>query len=111
MKEIYQHIEKIKELCDFNSVKSPSAFGSIVDDNLSQESDLDFVVEINDEDPLSYSDKYFNLKFSLERIFNRKIDLLKFKALKNKLLKQKLTRRNFKSMDNDVRTWLFDIDQ
>lgn len=82
MKEINKHIDQIKKLCDTNKVKSLFAFGSVVSDNLRPESDIDFVVDIDDEDPLSYSDKYFDLKFNLEKIFNRKIDLLELKAIK-----------------------------
>ncbi len=88
MKEINKHIDQIKKLCDTNKVKSLFAFGSVVSDNLRPESDIDFVVDIDDEDPLSYSDKYFDLKFNLEKIFNRKIDLLELKAIKNKFLIQ-----------------------
>jgi predicted nucleotidyltransferase len=82
MKEINQHIDQIKKLCDTNKVKSLFVFGSIVKDKLRPESDIDFVVDIDDQDPLSYSDKYFDLKFNLEKIFKRRIDLLELKAIK-----------------------------
>lgn len=90
MKEINEHIDEIKELCDSNKVKSLFAFGSVIEDKLTSESDIDFLVDIDDQDPLSYSDKYFDLKFSLEKIFNRKIDLLELKALRNRFLKQEI---------------------
>ncbi|WP_286761227.1 nucleotidyltransferase domain-containing protein [Salegentibacter sp. UBA1130] len=82
MKEINQHIDQIKKLCNTNKVKSLFVFGSIVKDKLRPESDIDFVVDIDDQDPLSYSDKYFDLKFNLEKIFKRRIDLLELKAIK-----------------------------
>jgi len=90
MKEINQHIDQIKKLCVTNKVKSLFVFGSIVKDKLRPESDIDFVVDIDDHDPLSYSDKYFDLKFNLEKIFKRRIDLLELKAIKNKFLKQEI---------------------
>ena len=90
MKEINQHIDQIKKLCDTNKVKSLFAFDSVVKDKLRPESDIDFVVDIDDQDPLSYSDKYFDLKFNLEKIFKRRIDLLELKAIKNKFLKQEI---------------------
>lgn len=90
MKEINQHIDQIKKLCDTNKVKSLFVFGSVVKDKLRPESDIDFVVDIDDQDPLSYSDKYFDLKFNLEKIFKRRIDLLELKAIKNKFLKQEI---------------------
>jgi predicted nucleotidyltransferase len=82
MKEINQHIDQIKKLCNTNKVKSLFVFGSIVKDKLRPESDIDFVVDIDDQDPLSYSDKYFDLKFNLEKIFKRRIDSLELKAIK-----------------------------
>lgn len=90
MKEINKHIEQIKKLCDANKVKALFAFGSVLKDKLRADSDIDFLVDIDDKDPISYSDKYFDLKFNLEKIFNRKIDLLESKALKNRFLKQKI---------------------
>lgn len=88
--EINKHIDQIKKLCDSNKVKSLFAFGSVIRNKLTPNSDLDFVVEIDDKDPLSYADKYFDLKFNLEKIFNRKIDLLEQKAIKNRFLKQEI---------------------
>lgn len=90
MKEINKHIDQIKRLCISNKVKSLFAFGSVIKDKLTPNSDIDFVVDIDDNDPLSYSDKYFDLKFNLEKIFNRKIDLLERKAIKNRFLKQEI---------------------
>lgn len=90
MKEINKNIEQIKKLCDSNKVKSLFAFGSVIKNKLTPESDIDFIVDIDDQDPLSYSDKYFDLKFNLEKIFDRKIDLLELKSLKNRFLKQEI---------------------
>ena len=100
MKEVNEHIHQIKELCDLNSVKSLFAFGSVVKNKLTPESDIDLVVDIDDTDPLSYSDKYFNLKFSLEKLFNRKIDLLEFNSIKNKFLKQEINQTKFQIYGN-----------
>lgn len=90
MKEINKHIDQIKKLCDSNKVKSLFVFGSVIKDKLKPNSDIDFVVDIDDKDPLSYSDKYFDLKFNLEKIFNRKIDLLEQRAIKNRFLRQEI---------------------
>ncbi len=87
MKEIKQHIEEIKQACIVNKVKSLFAFGSVIQDNLKPDSDIDLLVEIDDSDPISYSDCYFNFKFALEKLFKRQIDLLERKALKNPILK------------------------
>ncbi|MEH6406278.1 MAG: nucleotidyltransferase domain-containing protein [Leeuwenhoekiella sp.] len=90
MEEINKHINQIKSLCASNKVKSLFAFGSVTKNLLRPDSDIDFIVDIDDQNPLSYSDKYFDLKFNLEKIFNRKIDLLESKAIKNRFLKQEI---------------------
>ena len=90
MQEVNKHIVQIKKLCASNKVKSLFVFGSIIKNRLTTDSDIDLVVDIDEDDPLNYSDKYFDLKFNLEKIFNRKIDLLELKAIKNRFLKQKI---------------------
>ena len=84
------HIKEIKEICKKNDVKSLFAFGSIVKNNLSYQSDIDLVVEIDNQDPITYSDYYFNIKFALEQLLQRPIDLLEQKAINNPLLKSQI---------------------
>ena len=59
------------------------AFGSILTDNFSSESDVDLIVDFQDQNVLNYGDNYYNLKFSLEDILNRSVDLLEEKAIQN----------------------------
>ena len=92
MKVIQQHIDQIKRLCELNKVKALFVFGSVITDKFRSDSDIDFVVEIDDNDPVSYTDKYFALKFKLEEIFRRQIDLLEQKAIKNRFLRQEIDR-------------------
>ena len=90
MKEIKKHIEEIKRICDSNKVKSLFVFGSAAINKLKLESDIDLLVEINETDPIKYSDCYFALKFALEKIFKRQIDLLEKHALKNPFFKERI---------------------
>jgi uncharacterized protein len=48
------------------------------------------IVDFTDVDLYNYADNYFELKDSLERIFNREVDLLEEKAIKNPYLKQSI---------------------
>jgi len=66
------------------------AFGSVIDDNLKPDSDIDLYVDIDENDPLKYSDYYFNVKFELEQIFNRDVDLLEKKGIRNPYLKNQI---------------------
>ncbi len=90
MKELKDHIEQIKLLCNAYQVRSLFAFGSVVSNKLKTESDIDLVVNIDSKDPINYTDNYFALKFQLEGILDRKIDLLEEKAIKNPFLKKQI---------------------
>ncbi|MEQ9440688.1 MAG: nucleotidyltransferase domain-containing protein [Cyclobacteriaceae bacterium] len=92
MNLLERNIKQINELCQLNSVKALYAFGSITSRNFTDDSDVDLVVDIGDPDPISYSDKYFNLKFSLEDTLGRTVDLLESKAIKNPYLKDEIDR-------------------
>lgn len=90
MKEITAHLDQIKKICLTNKVRSLFAFGSITTDKFRPDSDIDLVVDINENDPISYSDSYFNLKFQLEQLLKRQIDLLEQKAIRNPYLKEQI---------------------
>jgi predicted nucleotidyltransferase len=90
MNLISSHIETIKKLCDVYHVKSLFAFGSVTRNELNSSSDIDFLVDIDNDDPISYSDDYFGLKFQLEQLLKRPIDLLEQKALRNEYLKRNI---------------------
>ncbi len=90
MKLINLNIDSIKRLCNKYHVKSLFAFGSITRDELKPTSDIDLLVDIDSIDHLAYSDDYFALKFQLEQLLKRHIDLLELRAIKNQYLKQNI---------------------
>ncbi len=81
-----QNTDKIKALCERYHVRTLFAFGSAAEDNLKPSSDVDMVVDIDNNDPILYTDDYFGLKFQLEQLFKRQVDLLEKRALKNQYL-------------------------
>jgi hypothetical protein len=84
------HIPQIKKLCEQHRVDKLYAFGSVLTDRFSKDSDVDLVVDIKDNDPLSYSELYFDLKFKLEDLFNRRVDLLEERAIRNPYFRKRL---------------------
>ncbi len=58
-------------------------FGSVLTENFNSDSDIDFLVEFFPVNSKEYADNYYDLKFSLEHVLNRKIDLLEEIAIKN----------------------------
>jgi predicted nucleotidyltransferase len=83
-------LKLIQELCILNKVKSLFAFGSVTRDDFNESSDIDFVVDFDEVDPYKYTDLYFSLKYKLEEVLKRQVDLLEERALKNKIFKQQL---------------------
>ena len=78
-------LSKLKELKpalyrDY-AVKEIGLFGSFSDDTFSENSDIDILVEL--ERPIGW--KFFSLELYLERVFNRKIDLVTKNALKEQI--------------------------
>lgn len=82
---IEQHRDQLAVACEKHRVSELYAFGSVLTDQFEPNSDIDFIVSIQSEDPIEYAEHYFELKFALEQIFNRQIDLLEQKAIRNKL--------------------------
>ncbi len=80
-------------LCKKHKVKSISLFGSAARNSMKEGSDIDFLVEFSENiDVLDYADNYFSLLEGLEDIFERRIDLVSVKSLKNPILKEEINR-------------------
>jgi len=93
MELISQHKHQLYKVCRQSQVEELYVFGSILTDTFNKNSDIDMLVSITSSDPIEYAEHYFYLKFELERIFNRKIDLVEEKAIKNELFKAELNNK------------------
>jgi predicted nucleotidyltransferase len=80
----------VAEFCRQNRVKSLYVFGSVLTDRFNEKSDIDLVVDIDAFDPLIYADSYFNLKFALQDLLKRPIDLLEMKAIRNPFMRERI---------------------
>jgi predicted nucleotidyltransferase len=90
MNIIDQNIDKIRELCTKHKVARLFVFGSVLSDRFKKSSDIDFIVDFRDIDVYYYADNYFDLKYSLEDILKRNVDLLEDKAINNPYLRQSI---------------------
>jgi len=80
---LIENIDKLNALCITHNVKDLYAFGSVCTDNFKDTSDIDFLVNFKDMDYGDYADSYFELAENLEELFNRPVDLVTEKSLKN----------------------------
>jgi predicted nucleotidyltransferase len=73
------------------SVREIGLFGSFSNGTFSEESDIDLLVEL--EKPIGW--KFFSLELFLEKIFNRKVDLVTKSALKEPIKNTILNQVNY----------------
>jgi predicted nucleotidyltransferase len=85
----------LKNLCQQNKVKTLYVFGSVLTDNFNDNSDIDLVVDIDSNDPFEYADNYFNLKFAIQDLLKRPIDLPENKAIKNPIIRSNIDSSKF----------------
>ncbi len=90
MELINKNLDQIHDLCIKHKVGKLYVFGSILSEAFKDDSDIDLIVDFGQIDLINYADNYFDLKFSLEALFNREIDLLEDKAVRNPYLRKSL---------------------
>lgn len=90
MKLIQKHIKEVELLCKKYLVSEMYVFGSVLKNDFSSNSDIDFLVKFSNVDPLDYFDNYMELKESLEKVFLRAIDLIEVQTIKNPILKSSI---------------------
>ncbi len=88
MREIEEHIIDINKLCSTYKVKQLYAFGSVLTEKFNKDSDIDLIVDFEPIDIAQYADNYYDFKFSLEEVFQKPVDLLEEKAIKNPYFRQ-----------------------
>ncbi len=84
------YISGIASLCKKHKVKKLFAFGSVLSDRFTENSDIDLVVDFESIPAEDYADNYFSLKDALSALFHREIDLLEDKAIRNPILRRNI---------------------
>jgi uncharacterized protein len=90
MNIVEQNIDVIHDLCTKHKVSRLFVFGSILKNKLRKNSDIDLIVDFEEINVYDYADNYFDLKYSLENLFKRNVDLLENKAISNPYLRQSI---------------------
>ena len=82
-----QYYTGIIALCKMYKVKRLFAFGSVLTNRFTDKSDIDLVVDFDKEKVDDYFSNFFDLKYALEKLLGRKVDLLEEQAIRNPYLK------------------------
>ncbi len=78
-------------LCKTHNVKNLYAFGSSVTDHFDEESsDIDLLIEIDNDDPIERGENLMSIWDHFEHFFQRKVDLLTTSSIKNPVLKKSI---------------------
>jgi len=91
MIDLEQYKPNINKTCNALPIKRLSLFGSILNDNFSDQSDIDVLVSIDDREDLDRFEIYFQLKENLENIFERTVDLVIEKKFNNPLFQKSVS--------------------
>jgi predicted nucleotidyltransferase len=90
------YLPNVIELFKKHKVKNAYVFGSVLTTKFNQESDLDFIVNLQDGlEPVDAGGHLWDLEFELENLLHRKIDLLTERSLKNPYFIKELNETKF----------------
>jgi predicted nucleotidyltransferase len=91
--EIDQQQAKLAKLCRRYRVRQLQLFGSAVTGAfVPATSDLDFIAEFADTHADDYADRYLDFAEALEALFNRHVDVLTKRAIRNKYFRAEVER-------------------
>ncbi len=85
MIDFKEYQNEINQICQKHHVKRLTVFGSALSDQFDESSDIDFLLEL--ETAEGGIKRYMNIKFELENLFIRPVDLVMPKAITNRRLK------------------------
>lgn len=81
---------ELKTVCEAHHVAMLYAFGSVLTKRFKHESDVDLVVVFEDIGLKGYASNAFQLKWALEKLFERPVDLLENQAIRNPFLREEI---------------------
>ncbi len=85
---ISRNPKDFQDLCREHNVQSLYAFGSSVNGHFNDSSsDIDLLIEIENNDPIQSGEQLMSIWDKLERFFQKKVDLLTSRSIKNPILK------------------------
>lgn len=80
---IENHRQELHRLCEKYDIKTMYLFGSATTVDFNDSSDVDILISFKEIPFNKYTDNYFELHEKLEKLFDRKVDLLTERSLFN----------------------------
>ncbi len=82
--------DSLPPLCEKYHVERLYAFGSVLTDRFGPDSDVDLIAAFDDEAVEDIFDTFFDLKFSLEELLKRPVDLMAEQPIRNPILRRSI---------------------
>ncbi len=93
---IQPYLPQVIELLKKHKIKNAYFFGSVLSEQFSPTSDVDFLVNLQEGlDPVDAGEHLWNLEDELRNLLNRNIDLLTERSLKNPYFIYQLNKTRF----------------
>jgi predicted nucleotidyltransferase len=84
--------EEIATLCQKHGIKELYVFGSVLGEEFSPDSDVDFAVTFTRSGIEGSFTQYFDFKADMENLLSRRVDLVCLPSVRNKVFKAELDR-------------------
>jgi predicted nucleotidyltransferase len=84
------HLHEIEALCRHYQVLRLDVFGSVLRDDFSSESDVDFLVTFHRDGDTNAFDQYFDFKEALSKLLHREVELVCAEAIRNQYFKKEV---------------------
>lgn len=93
LREVEQQRQALADLCRRYRIRRLQLFGSAATGAFVPDaSDLDFIAEFADTQAADYADRYFDFAEALERLFNRRVDVITQRAIRNPYFRAQVER-------------------
>jgi uncharacterized protein len=100
---IVERQQQLEALCKRFHVKKLEVFGSVMTQHFdADQSDLDFIVTFADESFGTLADRYLNFADALEQLFQRPVDLLTERSLRNPYFVREVNRTRQKVYEQPI---------
>jgi hypothetical protein len=99
MNIIEQNKSAIEALCLKHRVEHLDAFGSVLTDKFNEKSDVDFLVVFSGVNLDQYADNFLDFIESLEKLLDRKVDVIPEKKITNPYLLKSINRNRINVYD------------
>lgn len=91
MFDLEPHKHEIASLCREFGIRRLEIFGSALTNDFTPASDIDCLIEF-EENGGSYFQRYFDLKYGLEKLFGRRVDVIVDSAIRNPYFREAVNR-------------------